>query len=169
MSKRRALIGLLVAGVAAAGFSVAGGAAAQASVSNPIRIAGSSHCLDNATENAAKLQMWSCTGGNEQNWTDDYDSANNAYRFRNLRSGLCIVGVPRGTGTVGMSLCSTNILAEEWRPVVSGDLGGSNGSYNIWVNASSGACLSTPSVGNGTLVQTTTCDFYSDPYYRWHG
>lgn len=171
MSKtRNGLIGLFIAGLATLGLTATGAAAQASTVGfSPINIAGSSHCLDNATENAARLQMWSCTGGSEQNWLEEFNTQTGNWTFVNQRTGRCITAPAVGTGTVYLAPCDPANLAQQWRVGAAGNPGGSVGWYNIWVNVSSQNCLSTPSVGNGTLVQATACDFYTDPYYRWHG
>jgi hypothetical protein len=170
MSKRRGLAGLFIAGLATLGLSLTGAAAQASTVSfNPVSIAGSSHCLDNATENAARLQMWSCTGGSEQNWLEVFSNATGTIEFLNQHTGWCATAPATGTGTVVMAPCNAANRAQQWRAGANGNVGGSSGSYNVWVNASSLNCLSTRSVAPGTLVQTSACNFYTDPYYRWHG
>jgi len=167
MSKRRSLMAMVAAVVAMLGMGLAA-TPAQAASFTRINVWNSSHCLDNATENSAKLQMWKCGGGSEQNWTRTYNGASGGYVFINQRSGNCMIAPMFGPGTIWMtSFCNTNDLSQNWHVYAVDNPGGSGGFYFVWQNMASLLCLTTPSVGNGTLPQAATCD-PSDQYDRWH-
>ncbi|MET8682872.1 RICIN domain-containing protein [Streptomyces sp. NPDC004732] len=167
MTARRSLFALLTAMSAALALSVAA-APAQAAGFSPINVWNSSHCLDNATENAAKLQMWSCTGGSEQKWLEGYNTQTGLFTFTNQRTGRCITAPASGAGTATMAFCDAGSTAQQWRVYYADNPPSPPaGWYDVWQNVASGYCLSTPSVGNGTLVKTTTCDA-SVQYERWH-
>ncbi|WP_329252146.1 RICIN domain-containing protein [Streptomyces sp. NBC_01478] len=165
MSVRRRLFALITAVLATLALAWAGGSPAQAAGFTPINIWNSSHCLDNATENAAKLQMWSCTGGAEQNWLRGFNSDTSLYTFTNQNTGRCITAPTSGTGTAVMAICNAAARNQQWALYYAAYTGSSTGWFYIWQNASSGYCLSTPSVGNGTLIQTISCD--STVRYEW--
>jgi ricin-type beta-trefoil lectin protein len=142
------------------------GVPAQAQSFRPINVWKSSHCLDNATENNAKLQMWSCSGHSEQTWLEGFDPQTSLFTFQNGHTNWCI-NAPGGAGTVTMAPCdgSTN---QQWRVFFADNpLGPPSGWYDIWQNVASGLCLATPSVANGTLPQMETCDLV-DQFFRWH-
>nr|WP_223184683.1 RICIN domain-containing protein [Streptomyces sp. CBMA152] len=144
------------------------GAPAHADGFSPINVWNSSHCLDNATENAAKLQMWSCTGGSEQKWLEGFNTQTGLFTFTNQHTGRCITAPASGPGTVVMAFCNAADPTQQWNVFFADNPNGPpSGWYDVWQNASSGLCLSTPSVRNGTLLQTTPCD-PSDQYDRWH-
>jgi Ricin-type beta-trefoil lectin domain len=167
MSKRRSLFALVSALLAVPAIAV-GAAPAQASGFSPINVWNSSHCLDNATENSAKLQMWSCTGGAEQKWLVGFNSQTSAFTFTNLNTTRCITAPSTGTGAVVMATCDASATDQQWRVFFADNpLGPPSGLFDVWQNVSSNFCLSTPSVGNGTLLQTSTCDA-SDRNDRWH-
>ncbi|MBT2384324.1 ricin-type beta-trefoil lectin domain protein [Streptomyces sp. ISL-11] len=168
MSIRRRLFAFVTAVLAMPALSVAAGAPAQAAGFSPINVWNSSHCLDNATENATKLQMWSCGSGSEQKWLDGFNTQTRLFTFTNARTGRCITAPASGSGTVTMAFCDAAATTQQWRVFFADNPNGPpSGWYDVWQNASSGLCLSTPSVRNGTLVQTTPCD-PSDQYDRWH-
>ena len=167
MSLRIRLFALVSAVLAVLAISAATSPAQADSYSN-INVWNSSHCLDNATENAAKLQMWSCSGGSEQRWLEGYNTQTGSFTFTNQRTGRCVTAPAWGSGTVTMQFCDGAATTQQWRVYFADNpFGPPSGWYDVWQNVSSGLCLSTPSVGNGTLVQTTPCD-PSDLYDRWH-
>jgi hypothetical protein len=167
MSIRRLMLALVTAGSAMVAVAVAS-APAHATDFSAINVWNSSHCLDNATENNAKLQMWSCNGGSQQNWLEELNSQASAFTFTNQRTGWCISAPASGAGTVTMATCNPLAPTQQWRVYFADNpLGPPSGWYDVWQNVSSGLCLTTPSVGNGTLLATTTCD-PSDQYDRWH-
>ncbi|TDU01680.1 ricin-type beta-trefoil lectin protein [Streptomyces sp. 846.5] len=166
-SRRRTLLALGTA-VPALLAVVLAGPPAQAAGFTPINIWNSSHCLDNATENASKLQMWNCTGGSEQRWLEGFNTQTGLFTFTNQHTGLCITAPAWGTGTATMQFCDAGAANQQWSVFAADNpVNPSAGWYDVWQNASSGYCLTTPSVGNGTLVQTTACD-PADHYDRWH-
>jgi hypothetical protein len=167
MSKRRSLFAVAATLVALLAIAVVA-TPAQAAGFTPINVWNSSHCLDNATENAAKLQMWSCSGGSEQRWQEGFNSQTGLFTFINQRTGRCITAPAFWAGTVTMAFCDAAATTQQWRVYAAGNpFGPPSGWYDVWQNVSSGYCLSTPSVGNGTLIQTSVCD-PNDQYDRWH-
>jgi hypothetical protein len=165
MSKRRGLFVALVTALLAGTASAAAIAPAQAAGFTPINIWNSSHCMDNATENAAKVQMWSCNGGSQQNWLEGFNGQ--TFTFTNQRTGWCVTAPASGPGAATMAPC-VSAPNQEWIVFFADNpLGPPSGWYDVWQNESSGLCLTTPSVGNGTVLQMTGCD-PSDQYDRWH-
>jgi hypothetical protein len=165
MSTRRSLFALVTAVLVTLTLGLAA-TPARADAYSPMKIWHSTHCLDNATQDSARLQMWSCSGALEQNWFDSLTS-NGFYTFRNQRTQRCITAQLFNGGPVTMQPCSA-AGNQQWRLR---DLGNPTGQqtdfYFIWQSASSGLCLTTPSVGNGTVPRTTECD-PSDPYDLWN-
>lgn len=115
MSTRRRLFALVTAVLAMLALAWAGGSSAQAAGFTPINVWNSSHCLDNATENAAKLQMWSCTGGAEQKWLEGFNTQTSLFTFTNQNTGRCITAPASGTGTVTMAFCNAAAANQQWR------------------------------------------------------
>ncbi|WP_329463609.1 RICIN domain-containing protein [Streptomyces sp. NBC_01431] len=167
MALRRSLIAFVTAVLAILAIA-ATGSPAQAAGFSPINVWNSGHCLDNATENAARLQMWSCTGGSEQKWLEGFNTKTGLFTFTNQHTGGCITAPASGSGTVTVAFCDAAATTQQWRVYFADNPNGPpSGWYDVWQNVSSGLCLSTPSVGNGTLLQTTQCD-PSRQYDRWH-
>ena len=167
MSNQRhpfALVASVLAMLAVAGVA----APAHAQGFQPINVWNSGHCLDNASENAAKLQMWSCTGGSEQRWLEGFNAQTGLFTFTNAHTGWCITAPASGAGTVTMAFCDASDITQQWRVFFADNpFGPPSGWYDVWQNVSSGLCLATDSVRNGTLPQTEPCD-PSDQYHRWH-
>ncbi|MEV7471466.1 RICIN domain-containing protein [Streptomyces kronopolitis] len=161
MSKRRALLALVTAALTLPGIALAG-APAQAAGFNPISIWNSSHCLDNATENAAKLQMWKCTGGPEQKWLLEF-LPGSMYRLVNQNTGRCISGAAAAHPGLWMDECSLLPDRQKWRIFYEEP----RGLFKVWQNVSDGLCMTTRSVADGTQPQTTACN-PSAAYERWH-
>jgi len=141
-------------------------APAQASGFSPMKILHSSHCLDNATENSAKLQMWSCSGAQEQNWSASLNG-NGTYSFSNQRTGRCITAAIPTDQPATVQNCNSAQRTQQWVLFANGNPGGPSDQYFVWQNMDTKLCLTTPSVGNGTLIRTTVCDT-SDPYDFWN-
>jgi hypothetical protein len=140
---------------------------AQASGFSPMKIWHSSHCLDNATEDSEKLQMWSCSGAQEQNWSASLNG-NGTYSFSNQRTGRCITAPIPTDRPATMQDCDSGQLTQQWLRYASGNTSGqSSDQYFVWQNMDTKLCLTTPSVGNGTLARTTICDT-SDRYDFWN-
>jgi hypothetical protein len=165
MSQRFSLFALFTGVLAMLAIAVAG-APAQAAGFTPINVWNSSHCLDNATENATRLQMWSCTGGSEQRWLRSAGGQADAFTFTNQNTGRCITA-PLAKGSILLLNCNAASIAQQWRVFFEDNPPGSAGAYQVWQSLSSGYCLTTPSVKNGTLPRAETCD-PDDQYDRWH-
>jgi hypothetical protein len=156
IAHKAAALATTVAAVVAA-VVVSGGAAQAAPFPyQEIGVFNSSHCLDNATEIDSVLQMWSCTGGDEQQWAENFDPGSDSYTFTNLNTQRCITAPPTGTGRVEMEPCTTPALSQRWR--VYAHQSDASGFWTAWQNASSGMCLDTPSVANRTVLQALPCD-----------
>ncbi|GAA2433674.1 RICIN domain-containing protein [Streptomyces mauvecolor] len=168
MPIRHRLFTLVTAVLALLALAVAG-APAHADSINRINVWNSSHCLDNATENNAKLQMWSCDGGSDEKWITGYNSGTGVFTFTNQRTGWCITAPASGGGAVTMTApCDWSALTQQWRVYFADNPNGPpSGWYQVWQNVSSGLCLATSTVRNGNVPQTMPCD-PSDLYFRWH-
>jgi hypothetical protein len=167
MSTRRTLLTLVTALLAVLAIGVAA-TPAQAAGFSPMKIWHSTHCLDNATQDATRLQMWSCSGATEQTWLDSRNSQTGRYTFTNQRTGRCITAPLFNAGIVTMQFCDASAGNQQWRLfAVDNPTGQPFDYYFVWQSVSSNFCLTTPSVANGTRVQTTTCD-PSDQYDRWN-
>jgi hypothetical protein len=165
MKFRRRLAAVFVAGTATAATIGVAGAPAQASSFLEMKIWDSSHCLDNATEDASKLQMWRCSGASEQRWSVPFNSQNGTYSFINERTRRC-VQAPGVQGPIFMNSCDSANTTQQWTIVVAG-AESPGGSYIVWRNNFSGLCLTTPSVADGTRPRAAVCD-PSDQYDKWH-
>jgi hypothetical protein len=168
MSKRRSLLALVTAVLAMLAIGVAATPAHAAGFS-PIKIWHSTHCLDNATQNSAKLQMWSCSGASEQNWSASLNTATGRFMVSNQRTALCISAQSfRGFPVIAQP-CDPSAANQQWKLRATGSSPTTNADdhYFVWESVATGLCLTTPSVANGTLVQTTECDL-SDPYDYWN-
>ncbi|MEY9934595.1 hypothetical protein ABH926_009263 [Catenulispora sp. GP43] len=136
-----------------------------------IRIWGSTHCIDNATQNAETVQMWNCTGGPEQQWSQTPDSVNGvatgSYSLVNENTRYCLDALAQGDGTVVMGPCDSS-NTQQWTTLFADNPSPfTNGAYAVIQNVSSLQCLNTDSVGNGTLLRTWPCDT-TDHYQKWH-
>lgn len=131
----------------------------------PISIARTDNCLDNATQDAAKLQMWKCSGAQEQNWAQGYTTQHGgAFTFINQRTGNCITGPVSASGPATMAPCDPAAPNQVWTVFYANNPG--SGWFQVYQNVASGLCLSTPSSANGTVLQTTICNS-SDINDRW--
>jgi Ricin-type beta-trefoil lectin domain len=168
MSNRRSLfIALVTAPLAMLAITMAA-APAQAAGPTPINAWNKNNCLDNATENASKIQMWSCTGGSEQKWLEGSGTQTSLFTFTNSHTRWCITAPAVGAGTVTMAPCDAAATTQQWRVFFADNpLGPPSGWYDVWQNAASGLCLETPSLRNGTVLQTAPCDA-SNLLQRWH-
>jgi len=165
MKFRRRLAAMLLAGAATAATIGVASAPAQASAFLEMKVWNSSHCLDNATEDDLKLQMWHCTGVSEQRWSVSFNSQTSAFALTNQNTGWCITA-PGGEGTIFMNPCNPGLTTQQWTALASGSES-PGGSYLVWRNKFSGLCLTTPSVADRTRPRAAICD-PSDQYDRWH-
>jgi len=147
---------------------VVSGGAAHATGFTSIRVNGSTHCLDNATENADKIQMWNCTGGAEQKWFPEFNASTNSFSIVNQSTGSCVTTpYPNGPGPLVMLFCLGS-TSQQWNIIfTSVPHGQTSGGYSVWQNVESGLCLSTDSVANGTVPRTWPCDVGAQ-YEQWH-
>ncbi|MER5635462.1 ricin-type beta-trefoil lectin domain protein [Kitasatospora sp. NPDC002227] len=160
MTGRRTALSLTVAALTVSALALTG-APAQADGATNIRVLNSRHCLDNATENEAKLQMWTCGGGNEQMWQTE-DMGGGLFRFNNEWSNRCITAPSwPAVGQITMGDCYPSLSTQLWRRYATGPSG-----MVMWQSAYSGECMTTPSVANGTAVLAQTCET-TDQYDWW--
>lgn len=169
LSKRAALLASSAV-LAVPGIVISAGAAHASTGVTSIRVFGSTHCLDNATENSSKVQMWNCTGHAEQNWSPVVNpaSASPQFSFQNQNTHLCVTSPGSGGGTVTMSQCS-GATTQQWIPLFTNTPDGSgSGSYTVWESASAlGWCLNSDSVANGTVIRNWPCDT-TQIRQEWH-
>jgi Ricin-type beta-trefoil lectin domain len=160
MTKRKSLIALFTMGLSALALTLAGSPAQAAVGWHPIDLIGSSHCLDEATENIYKLQMWDCSGALEQNWQVT-QSPNPLYQtISNQRYGLCITGPAGLTGPVTMDFCTDGNPRQEWETLFYPN------TNELVEYRDTPYCLTTSSVKNGTVPQVVPCDNEAD-YQMW--
>jgi hypothetical protein len=166
---RKSLFALPVAGLAMTAISLAAGPAAAAAAAAaaaepvgfyPISMGGSSHRLDNAAQQSSKVQMWNCTGVQEQNWLALGEATGVTFTLVNQHTGLCVSAPYDGAGPITMTYCTPDVAAGQWV------FGNGNGKYVTLYNLAHGLGLTTDSVGNGTVPRVTACDL-SDHYDWW--
>ncbi|ACU72342.1 Ricin B lectin [Catenulispora acidiphila DSM 44928] len=157
MRRKIAAIGVSMAAAVSAVVVSSGSASAAPFPFQEIGVFNSSHCLDNATEIDSVLQMWSCTGGDEQQWAEEFDTNTSTYYFVNLNTHRCITAPP-AQGRVDMEPCPLNSppnsQSQEWTIFDHA----SDNSWIAWQNKASHLCLDTPSVGNGTVLEAEPCN-----------
>ena len=163
MFKRRSLFALVTVSLTMLAIATAG-TPAQAEGFSQINIWRSGHCLDNATQDDAKLQMWSCSGASEQKWLKTYNSDNGYFTLTNQRTGRCIAAPFWDPGPLTMRECDPADPSQQWLTYHEENTWA--GWYYVWQNAGFGYCLTTPSVANGTIPQAIDCD-PSDLYDWW--
>ncbi|SEE35315.1 Ricin-type beta-trefoil lectin domain-containing protein [Streptomyces sp. 3213] len=157
MFKRRRLFALVVAFLAAMGIALAG-TPAQAATTTEIWILNTTSCLDNATENAGKLQMWHCTGGPEQQWIQEYNGTKGTWMFMNERTKWCITAPSAGAGSVVMSPCDTSLDTQQWGTALTNTPAGQPFAVFFLIsNYTSHLCLWTDSGSNGTVPAMAGC------------
>ncbi|WP_405144967.1 pectate lyase [Sphaerisporangium sp. NBC_01403] len=161
VSRSRALVVLVAAGVALAGVVVSGVSAAAAPTSGSFALvnAGSGLCLDvpgGSTADGTQLVQYGCNGGANQSWT--VTSVSGGVTLKAGNSGKC-AGV-RGASTsagaaVELQSCS-GASSQAWVLTASGS------SYRV-VSANGGKCLNIKdnSTASGGLVQQNSCDSVS--------
>ena len=163
---RTPILAVLTTVLALLGIALAGSPAQAVPRVAQLNVWKSSHCLDDRTQNTSVVQMWSCSGASEQKWLLTYNPTNGMFTFANQRFGGCITAPFIGTGNVDMQDCDPSRKEQSWH-VMFAENPGDGGEYQVWQNYSSGYCLTTPSVGNGTIPRTAVCD-KDDQYDRWH-
>jgi hypothetical protein len=139
-------------------------APAQAADATGIRVAATSHCLDNNPNNPAKLQMWDCNGGSNQQWW--FIADNGAFEVENVATGLCMTAPPGPDGgTVIMAGC-VGAASQQWRfntlpfPYLTIQNNPAN---------SPGLCLWTETIANGHRPSMAGCDTTTSFNNRWTG
>ncbi|MGW2642069.1 RICIN domain-containing protein [Streptomyces sp. NPDC001348] len=165
MTARRTLMSLVTAALTTTAIALAGAPAHAAGATN-IRVWNSSHCLDSDVNNAARLQMWNCDSGSDEQWLTEY-WGNGQYRFINQQTGRCITA-PSGlaSGAITLTPCdpvASTRAVQLWHTYATGP---GNPPVAVWQSAESSLCLTTPSVANHTIPRTLECDT-SDQYDWW--
>ena len=153
-SRRRRLSPLLGALLVTLGAGVTlalqHGVASAATVGTPTRIVGgqSGRCLDvpnSSTTNGTQVQLWDCSGQNNQSWT--YTSAKALQVYGNK----CLDASGRGTtnGTQVIIWDCNGQTNQQWNVNANGTITG----------VQSGLCLdaSGAATANGTRIQLWTC------------
>ena len=169
MSLRRSLLALATAVLAVLGVALAGGPA-QAANTVEIAVHGTGQCLDNATENAAKLQMWRCTGGSEQHWVQLISSTTGYLMYQNAHTDWCITAPSGpGGGSVVMQPCDTSAPPDQqWtQTFTTTPVGFPFAEYWVIENPATGLCLWTGSIANGTVPSMAGCDTLGSLDNRW--
>lgn len=165
MVKRSRLYALLLTLLAALGVALAG-APAQAAGDVQISVLGENSCLDNDTTNPGRLQMWTCTGGDEQRWIEVVNQATGKVVFVNKRFTNRCITAPQGAGQVVMNLCTSGDT-QQWtllRQTTPPDE--PFAVYDLFVSTS-GLCLWTDSVRRGTVPEMAGCDGVNSFNERW--
>lgn len=150
--------GLYASGSAA--FTITVNAAPDSGATGTIKQWGGSYkCLNDAnssTANGNTINLWSCTGKPDQNWTMAQDGT-----IRVLGKCLDAVGAGTANGTkLQLWTCNSGDGRQQWLV----------GTDSQLVNPQSGKCLDVPaaSAANGTRPQLWTCaNSTSQPYEHW--
>jgi hypothetical protein len=166
MFKRNRVYALLVTLLAALGVALAG-APAQAAGDVQISILGENACLDNATENAGKLQLWRCTGGAEQRWIEVVDNTTGRTLFVNKRNSDRCIAAPPGAGSVVMKICNSGDPTQQWGVSIQSTPPGLPFAVYELLVSTSGLCLWTDTVRNGTVPSMAGCDGNGSANERW--
>ncbi|ACU73950.1 Ricin B lectin [Catenulispora acidiphila DSM 44928] len=149
---------------------VVSGGAAHADQPFPyvsVRIWGSTHCMDNAVQNAETVQMWNCTGVPEQKWQDRPNQATGTFALVNQNTNYCLDALAQGDGPVVMGPCTAS-NTQQWITLFADNPSPfTNGAYAVIENVASSQCLNTSSVANGTVLRTWPCDITAH-YQKWH-
>jgi hypothetical protein len=139
---------------------------------------GNGKCVDNALEDAAKIQIWSCVNGDphdplpegmEQMWTIELGldaSGSVAFQIRNRFTRRCIMGSDELFNFVAAEDCSNDYT--EWRVIYEND--STSGWYQVLQNTRSGQCLdlTNNSSVNGTPLREARCDrSFTSPGQQW--
>jgi len=139
---------------------VATPAQASSAFSNVNRLY-TNQCLDSATENDSKLQMWHCDGGNDEQWLFLSDNQG-GYKFINQRTGRCATS-PTGWGqAVTMKPCEAAAANQLWYVYQTlYDV-----SATAWRNGASNFCLWSRGDANGAVLVIGNCEA-SDTGLYW--
>lgn len=167
MSKRSRVYALLASLLAVLGVVLAG-VPAQAQGELQISVLGENSCLDNDTNNAGKLQMWTCTGHAEQRWIEVANNTTGTAVFANQKNPTRCITAPLGAGSVVMTPCNTGDPTQQWGIVQQSTPPGEPFAvYKLLVSQSSGLCLWTDSVRKGTVPSMAGCDGAGSFNERW--
>ncbi|MGW4059515.1 RICIN domain-containing protein [Amycolatopsis sp. NPDC004747] len=165
MFRRSRVYALLLTLLAALGVALAG-APAEAATDVQISVLGENACLDNATENAGKLQMWRCTGGAEQRWIEVVNNATGRVLFVNKNTDWCITAPP-GAGSVVMRPCNSADPTQQWGVSIQSTPPGQPFAVYELLVSTSGLCLWTSTVRSGTVPSMAGCDGLGSFNERW--
>jgi hypothetical protein len=136
------------ANVVAAGYGSGSSGGSGGSTAGPLQGVGSDRCLDvpaKATANGTLLQIWSCNGGTNQQWTSLSNGELQVYGDKCLE----VPNAAKTTGTrVQINAC-TDGTNQQWTLNSSGTV----------VGVGSGLCLDVKgaATANGTTVDIATC------------
>lgn len=132
---------------------VATPAQASSSFSNVNRL-NTTQCLDSATEDDSKLQMWHCDSGNDEQWLFLLSNDQGGYKFVNQRTGLCATSPTNWGQAVTMKACegaAANQLWYVYRTLY-------DVSATAWRNGASSYCLWSHGASNGTVLVVGNCE-----------
>lgn len=124
---------IVAAGLVAVAASLAALPAQASGVFSNINRLNSTQCLDSATENDSKLQMWHCDSGDDEQWLA-FRAANGKNLLVNRRNGMCVTA-PGGVGhAVTLQLCNSDAPNQQWSGVT-------GPSASRWMNIAARGCL----------------------------
>jgi hypothetical protein len=161
--------GLMAAAILLALVGTAFVASPAQAAGTPIKHWQSGKCFDNAVEpdRFTWLQMWTCNGQSQQNFTRTLLSANDGtaccFEFRGDRRGTCITQQP-SAGGLDMQPCLRDFgldnATQRWRVWFAFNPTTGGGWYQQLQNVASGLCMVLPgnNSGNGAGIAVTTCD-----------
>jgi hypothetical protein len=171
----RTIISVLAVTVLASLAAVAVGGPAQADVqSEEVRnYNGTQRCLDMRIQDHRTVQLWSCSGAQEQRWIHvfrDLTTDTPYAKFVNLRDNVClespILGDPGEN--VFVAPCRDSEL-QGWRVFYAFNPStGGKGWYQVWQNMANFLCLYLPDnrSQNGNRIEVHACD-KTDPAQQW--
>lgn len=147
---------LALAAVTAALFSGIAATPAQAAGAHPILNYGNRKCLDVATQNNVSVQLWSCNGQSQQQWTEQWSGS--TLSIVNSRTGNCL-GVWGNAWWDGARVVV--LPCNNWSTVwtVSYAYNSGDGWHQQLLNTNSGRCLDllNNNSANGTPIQLWDC------------
>ena len=142
--------------LAVLGAALTGGPAQAAGITG-INVTDSRACLDNDTNNALTLQMWTCTGGPEQQWV--YDAGGPTTIINVHTSWYITAPSGLGGGPVAMRPCVFNAPNQQWTMTfMTTPVGVPFAQFWLIENPATGLCLWTDSIRKGTVPAMAGCD-----------
>ena len=168
MAKKRGVLVILASALLATLSLVPVAGTAQAVTLKQEKVWATNQCLDNAAEDAHRMQVWTCNGGTTQAWEEIFDPAAGTFSFKNARSKMCLAVT--GFNLVVEGQTCTGSSSQKWTVFFADNpLGPPTGWYDVWKNVLTGLCLfvPNPNLPNGTGIETTDCNA-GTAAQRWH-